>query len=85
MYTQNQIHKALMVYRSLNGLVPEYLSPKFNKRNILCFSFRDSENKLVVPFPGTHYLRNIHIKRDKKTGPRFAFSVNVNLTLSCNN
>ena len=36
--TQLQIQKALMVYKSLNGLVPEYLS--FN-----------SVNKLFVPFP----------------------------------
>ena len=42
-----------MVYRSLNGLVPEYLSSKFTKRNVTDYSVRDSENKLVVPFPRT--------------------------------
>ena len=31
--TQFQIQKALMVYKSLNGLVSEYLSSKFVKRN----------------------------------------------------
>ena len=49
--TQRQIQKALMVYRSLNGLVPEYLSSKFLKRNGTRYSLRDSENKLVVPLP----------------------------------
>ena len=29
--TQFQIKKAFMVYKSLNGLVPEYLSSKFVK------------------------------------------------------
>jgi len=31
--TQFQIQKAIMVYKSINGLVPEYLSSKFVKRN----------------------------------------------------
>ena len=56
--TQRQIQKALMVYKSLNGLVPEYLSSKFLKRNGTCYSLRDSENKLVVPLPRTNYLKN---------------------------
>ena len=56
--TQRQIQKALMVYRSLNGLVPEYLSSKFLKRNGTRYSLRDSENKLVVPLPRTNYLKN---------------------------
>ena len=56
--TQRQTQKALMVYRSLNGLVPEYLSSKFLKRNGTRYSLRDSENKLVVPLPRTNYLKN---------------------------
>ena len=56
--TQRQIQKALMVYRSLNGLVPEYLSSKFLKRNGTRYSLRDSENKLVVPLPRTNYSKN---------------------------
>ena len=56
--TQRQIQKALMVYRSLNGLVPEYLSSKFLKRNGTRYSLRDSENKLVVPLPRTNHLKN---------------------------
>ena len=56
--TQRQIQKALMVYKSLNGLVPEYLSSKFLKRSGMPYSLRDSENKLVVPNPRTNYMKN---------------------------
>ena len=35
-----------MVYKSLNGLVPEYLSSKFVKRNETRYSLRDSVSKL---------------------------------------
>ena len=38
----SQIQKALMVYKSLNGLVPEYLSSKFVKRNETRCPLRDS-------------------------------------------
>ena len=47
-----------MVYKSLNGLVPEYLSSKFLKRSGMRYSLRDSENKLVVPHPQTKYMKN---------------------------
>ena len=40
LYTQRQIQKALMVYKSLNGLVPEYLSSKFLKRSGMRYSLR---------------------------------------------
>ena len=56
--TQRQIQKALMVHKSLNGLVPEYLSSKFLKRSGMRYSLRDSENKLVVPHPRTNYMKN---------------------------
>ena len=56
--TQRQIQKALMVYKSLNGLVPEYLSSKFLKRSGTRYFLRNSENKLVVPLPRTNYLKN---------------------------
>ena len=55
--TQHQIQKVLIVYKSLNGLVPEYLSSKFLKRSETRYSLRDSENKLVVPLPRTNYLK----------------------------
>ena len=49
----------MMVYKSLNGLVPEYLSSKFVKRNETRYSLRDSVNyKLFVPFPRTNFMKN---------------------------
>ena len=56
--TQFQIQKSIMVYKSLNGLVPEYLSSKFVKRNETRYSLRDSVNKLFVPFPRTNFMKN---------------------------
>ena len=46
-----------MVYKSLNGLVPEYLSSKFVKRNETHYSLRDSLNKLFVSFPRTNFMK----------------------------
>lgn len=46
-----------MVFKSLNGLVPEYLTSKFVTRNESNFALRDSVNKLVVPFPRTNYMK----------------------------
>ena len=45
--TQFQIQKALMVYKSLNDLVPGYLSSKFVKRYETRYSLRDSDNKVI--------------------------------------
>ena len=45
-----------MVFKSLNGLVPEYLTSKFIKRNESNYSLRDLVNKLVVPFSRTNYI-----------------------------
>ena len=59
--SQRQIQNALMVFKSLNELVPEYPTSKFIKRNESNYSLRDSVNKLVVPFPRTNYLKNSFI------------------------
>ena len=56
--SQRQIQKALMVFKSLNGLVPEYLTSKFATRNVSNYALRDSANKLVVPFPRTNNMKN---------------------------
>ena len=56
--SQRQIQKALMVFKSLNGLLPEYLTSKFVTRNVSNYALRDSANKLVVPFPRTNYMKN---------------------------
>ena len=59
LHTQRQIRKAFMVFKSLNGLVPEYLTSKFVTRNVSNSALRDSANKLVFPFPRTNYMKNI--------------------------
>ena len=56
--SQRQIQKALMVFKSLNGLVSEYLPSKSVTRNESNYALRDSVNKLVVPFPRTNYMKN---------------------------
>ena len=43
-----------MVFKSLNGLIPEYLKSKFVTLNVSNYALRDSANKLVVPFPRTN-------------------------------
>ena len=58
LHSQRQIQKAFMVFKSLNGLVPEYLTSKFVTRNVSNYALRDSANKLVVPFPRTNYMKN---------------------------
>ena len=56
--SQRQIQKALMVFKSLNGLVSEYLTSKFVTRNESNYVLSDSVNKLVFPFPRTNYMKN---------------------------
>ena len=46
-----------MVYRSLHGLAPDYLSSKFEKRET-AYNLRESENKVNVPLPRTNYYKN---------------------------
>jgi len=46
-----------MVDRSLHGLAPNYLSSKFERREI-AYDLRDSENKVNVPLPCTDYYKN---------------------------
>ena len=48
--TQRQIQNSLTVFKSLNGLVPEYSTSKFIRRNESNYSLRDSVSKLTVPF-----------------------------------
>ena len=49
LHTQRDIHKVLMVFKSLNGLTPDYLRSKFIalSNNTSC-TFRDSVNKLTL-------------------------------------
>ena len=47
-----------MVFKSLSGLVPKYLTSKFVTRNESNYVLRDLVDKLVVPFPRTNYMKN---------------------------
>ena len=42
-----------MVYKSLHGLAPEYLSSKLERRET-AYNLRDSEDELKVPMPRTN-------------------------------
>ena len=57
--SQLTIHKAVMVYNSLNGLTPEFLSSKFvDRSSVSNCSLRDTEGKLAIPQPHTNYMKN---------------------------
>ena len=57
--TQRQIQKAVMVYKSVNGLAPDYLRKKFvDRSSVSNYSLRDTESKLAIPFPRTNFLKN---------------------------
>ncbi|XP_048587749.1 uncharacterized protein LOC125570289 [Nematostella vectensis] len=54
---RRRAHMATMVYKSLNGLAPDYLQSKF-EHHVSHYQIRDSVNKLSVPQPRTNYLKN---------------------------
>ena len=57
--SQRRFTKAIMVYKSLNGLAPDYLSNMFVDRNsITNYALRDTSNKLALSLPRTNYLKN---------------------------
>ena len=50
--------KAIMMFKSLNGETPAYLSTKFIFRNdTTSYRLRNSEMRLVLPQPRTDYVR----------------------------
>jgi len=56
---QWKIETAAMVYKSLNGLAPEYLRSKFTDRSdISSYTLKDYEGKLAIPLPRTNFLKN---------------------------
>ena len=59
-WTWRQKLKAEMVYKSLYGLAPNYLSSKFIQRSdvITFYNLRNSDNKLAIPLPRTNYYKN---------------------------
>ena len=51
--------KAIRVYKSLNGLAPDYLSEMFvDRSSITNYALRDTGGKLALPQPRTNYLKN---------------------------
>ena len=46
----------LMMFKSMNGLVQEYLQSLFSQRRSV-YNLRDSEGKLTLPKPSTNYLK----------------------------
>ena len=45
-----------MVYKSLNGVAPDYMHSMFvNRDSVNPYSLRNTENKLAVPKPRTNY------------------------------
>ena len=50
--SQHKIAKAIMVYKSVNGLAPDYLSEMFvDRSNITNYTLRDTPGKLAIPQP----------------------------------
>ena len=57
--SQCKMAKAIMVYKSLNSLAPDYLSVMFvNRSSITNYALRDTGGKLTLPQPRTNYLKN---------------------------
>ena len=47
-----------MMYKTLNGMTPEYLRSSFVARdNLNSYHLRNTENTLVLPQPRTDYLK----------------------------
>ena len=56
-----------MVYKSLNGLAPDYLKSMFTDRSaISTYSLRNCEGKLAVPLPRTNKQTNKTTKQQQK-------------------
>ena len=55
--SQQQIQRAIMVYKSLHGLAPDYSYSKFERQET-AHNLRDSEHKLNVPLLQTNYYKN---------------------------
>ena len=56
--TRIEIKTATMVYKSLNGLSPDYLKSMFTDRSAAStYSLRNCEDKLALPLPRTNFLK----------------------------
>ena len=56
---QRELKTATMVYKSLNGLAPDYLKSMFTDRSATStYCLRNCEGKLALPLPRTNFLKN---------------------------
>ena len=56
---QRQIGVAVMVYKSLNGLAPDYLSSRLvDRSSITNYQLRNTEASLAIPLPCTNFMKN---------------------------
>ena len=59
---QRELKTGTMVYKSLNGLAPDYLKSMFTDRSATSsYSLRNCEGKLALPLPRTNFLKNSFI------------------------
>ena len=49
--------KALIMYKTLNELAPDYLQCLFTERHVNVYNLRNPEGKLSLPKPNTNYLK----------------------------
>jgi len=55
---QRELKTATMVYKSLNGLAPDYLKSMFTDRSVISsYSLRNCEGKLAFPLSPTNFLK----------------------------
>ena len=55
---QRKLKTATMVYKSLNGLAPDYLKSMFTDRSVTStYSLRNCEGTLALPLPCTNFLK----------------------------
>ena len=56
---QRQIGVAVMVYKFLNGLAPDYLSSRLvDRSSITNYQLRNTEASLAIPLPRTNFMKN---------------------------
>ena len=56
LFLRRKKQNALMMFKSMNGLAPEYLQSLFSQRRSV-YNLRDSEGKRALPKPSTNYLK----------------------------
>ena len=58
LYFQRLEQKSILMYKTLHGVIPDYLRSRFVYRdNVSAYRLRNTENKLVLPQPRTDYLK----------------------------